>query len=563
MAKKISIRVTDPLNQYIKDILPMEKESLLETMARRQIMQPADCGGRGSCGKCRIRVIKGRMGITPQDKTIFSEEELRQGYRLACMAYPTENCTIQAGRVDTSDWTVVTESALNESTLNGYDLNGSALKGEDFQRVEKEAIPDRKALRKVISDREALPDVTLTGKDERLGIAIDLGTTTLAFALVALRTGKILRTHTAVNPQRLYGTDVISRIKASAEGRGKLLMVSIREALYKGSRILTDAAGRGFNFVEKIVISGNTTMLHLLMGYPCDSLGSYPYLPFKAGTIHTTFRELFGNGISVPVTLLPGISAFIGGDVTAGLLACGYDRAEKPCLLIDLGTNGEMAIGNRERILTASTAAGPAFEGGNISCGTGSIPGAISRVSIANGKPRFETMGSQPPIGICGTGVIELAAELLKAGLMDGTGLLAEPYFGRGYPVAGFFFTQKDIRELQLAKAAVRAGMETLIKLYGITYGELHKVYLAGGFGYRINLDKAVCIGLLPEELIGKTVPAGNTSLAGVILSLTEDAAPNRMDRILSAAEEIHLANEEGFEDLFIGSMNFSETAAF
>ena len=270
-------------------------------------------------------------------------------------------------------------------------------------------------------------------------------------------------------------------------------------------------------------------------------------------------RELLRR---VPVTLLPGISAFVGADLVAGLALCGYDSSEKPSLLIDFGTNGEIGLGCRDRILVTSTAAGPAFEGGNITCGVGSIPGAIRHISLAQELAVYETIGSRPPVGLCGTAVVDLAAELFRTGKIDETGLFNQEYFEEGFSVFRHMdmegrFTQKDIRELQLAKAAVRAGIEILLLRYGITGHQVDKVYLAGGFGFSMNIDNAVRIGLLPEEMKNRIIQIGNSSLAGAIRYATDADFADRVERIRLISKEIALSADTDFYDLYLEYMAF------
>jgi uncharacterized 2Fe-2S/4Fe-4S cluster protein (DUF4445 family) len=386
-----------------------------------------------------------------------------------------------------------------------------------------------------------------------------------------------------VNPQRVYGADVISRMRASKEGTLEQLRDIIRSSLSEGIISAIREVGIEASQLKQIAIAGNTTMIHLLMGYSCETLGVYPFLPVNIDTITLKFKDLFfqdlrlvnkynnfseeGNNLlqliqELPVVILPGISTFVGGDIVAGLAVCGYHTSEEICLLIDLGTNGEIAIGNKERILVTSTAAGPAFEGGNISCGVGSIPGAISRVSLEADHITLETIGEQKPIGICGTGVIELVSELFRNGVIDETGLLIEEYFKSGYPIVeseevSIRFTQKDIRELQLAKAAVRAGIEVLLKRYGVTYQQLEKVYLAGGFGFYLDIDKAIKISLLPEEFRDKIFLSGNSSLAGAVQYASNTDFTKRVEDILAKSQEIHLSNDEDFNKLYLEYMSF------
>jgi uncharacterized 2Fe-2S/4Fe-4S cluster protein (DUF4445 family) len=313
-----------------------------------------------------------------------------------------------------------------------------------------------------------------------------------------------------------------------------------------------------------LAIAGNTTMRYLLLGSPCEVLGRYPYTPVETGTLKLPLYEATGSSsLDAPVIILPGISAFVGGDIVAGLFFCGFDQSDKPSLFLDLGTNGEIAVGNKDRLLVSSTAAGPAFEGGNISCGIPSIEGAICSIKIEEEKIEYQTIGNKEPAGICGTGMIELVSELLRHGLIDETGLLCEKYFVKGFEVAKacdgnpIVFTQKDIRKIQMAKAAVRAGLETIIREYGITYGEIDKVYLAGGFGYKINIEKAVHIGLIPKELSDKILTVGNSALGGAIRYLLEERSFDRTEHIVKTAGELYLSNHKDFDRIYIGHMNF------
>ena len=267
--------------------------------------------------------------------------------------------------------------------------------------------------------------------------------------------------------------------------------------------------------------------------------------------------------VRAEVTLLPGISTYVGADISAGLLSCGFDRLEEPCILIDLGTNGEMAMGNKDRILVTSTAAGPAFEGGNISCGMGSVPGAICKVRIQDNGAEVATIGDKPPVGLCGTGVIETVCELLEQELIDETGMLEEDYFDDGYELARtpegepIVFTQKDVREIQLAKSAVRAGVETLMRRYGVTPGEVCHVYLAGGFGYKIDLAKTIAIGMLPEEFAEKTAAVGNSSLGGAVEYLAGPEAGRRLTQIVERSTEIELSSDKDFNQFYTDYMFF------
>lgn len=370
---------------------------------------------------------------------------------------------------------------------------------------------------------------------------IDIGTTTLAVARVDLTNSEIISQSSRINHQRIYGADVISRIQAANNGK----LIELQKFITEDIKALLEDVNHGED--DEIIVSGNTTMEHLLLGYPCSSLGVAPYTPVNISLQHN------GNTI-----ILPGISTFVGADIVSGIYALEMNKRDKISVMIDLGTNGEIAIGNREKMLVTSTAAGPAFEGGNISCGCASIPGAISKVMINKDKSSvIETIGGKAAIGICGTGVIDIAAQLLEAGLIDETGLLDNVYFKEGYVLEGdICFSQKDIREVQLAKSAIRAGLETLIKEYGASYDEIETMYLSGGFGKKIDIENACRIGLIPVELAKKTVATGNTSLAGTIKFAINDSEEDIID-LTAKCREISLAESREFNELYMENMYF------
>ena len=506
----------------------------------------AVCGGKGRCGKCKVHVLTGNAAVTSEDEKCFTVSELEAGWRLSCLMFPTEDITIAFDLNDESEFEAVSEFA--QENFNRTACSQS----RDFSEI---------------------------------NIAIDIGTTTIAFALLTENSGEILHAVTILNSQRKYGADVISRIQKSVAGEKAALQDCIRKDLQQGIGQLVKEAGIDRKDVKQIAISGNTTMGHLLMGYDCDSLGVFPFTPVNVDFIHMNGEELL-EGTADPaaerqspaaeVTLLPGISAFVGGDITAGMSACGFMDSNDICLLVDLGTNGEMALGNKETILVTSTAAGPAFEGGNIEWGTGSVSGAICSVKIKEGsqgtpestnqswyQAEIRTIQDAVPVGICGTGVVESVAELVRTELVDESGLLDDDYFDDGFPLAEtadgkqIVFTQKDVREIQLAKAAVRAGIETLLIRYGIDKDKVARVYIAGGFGYRLDLEKAVYIGMLPEEFADRIEAVGNSSLAGTIKYLQNVDAEAELKELVEISEEINLSADKNFNDFYMEHMMF------
>lgn len=491
-----------------------EGETLLEALRRQSVFLTALCAGRGVCGKCRVRVTEGELAPTREDRATLAADLIEAGWRLACTARPEGDLTI----------------ALPEDEADTFRVLGAKGSGKRSAGAVR--------------------------------IAIDVGTTTLALALIDARTGSMLDVYTAVNRQRSFGADVISRIEAANNGSLAALRDCIREDLARGIASLLPG---GCENLSQIAVAGNTTMLHLLMGHSCRTLGVSPFDPVELYPADRTVRELLGGRVDsdAPARLLPGISTFVGADIVGGLLRCGFDRLEEPWLLIDLGTNGEMALGTKDRLLCTSTAAGPAFEGGNILWGTGGVSGAIDSVSISENRASVTTIGGAPACGICGTGVIGAAAALVESVLVDDTGLLADDYFDEGYPLATaadgrpIVFTQKDVREIQLAKAAVRAGMETLILRAGLSASDIRRVCLAGGFGAKLDVSRAVAIGLLPAELEGVVEAVGNTSLDGAALYMAEADAPGRALALAKHAQELSLAADLDFQRLYVDYMYF------
>lgn len=524
----IPVKVIDGGNAYI--IMVKEKESILDALIAQDRSISAVCGGTGRCGKCKIQVLSGYLPASTADKAYFNEEELKAGMRLSCKAYPSEPLQI----------------ALQFRKETTFEVLS------DFDQEER---PERTS-KAESADQESA----------ELGIAIDIGTTTIAVQLVNPATGQKLATHTTINHQRTFGADVISRIMASAQGKQDELQTLIRGDIAEGVRSVTAKAGVEPAQITEVVIAGNTTMIHLLMGYDCKGLGEFPFTPVNISQIADTYESIIGDEfLKATVYILPGISTFVGGDIVAGLYTCNFDKKEEYGLLIDLGTNGEIALGNREKIMVTSTAAGPAFEGGNIAFGVGSIEGAISGVTIDETGTHIRTIADKEPEGICGTGVIEAVSELVKAELVDETGCLEEDYFDDGYPLAvqkdgtRIVLTQEDIREIQLAKAAVRAGVETLFLRYGITKKEVSHVYLAGGFGFKLDCSKAIQIGMLPQDFADKIETVGNSSLGGAVKFLMEKESRDRVDAIGCGAQEINLSADKDFNQLYMDAMYFEE----
>lgn len=447
------------------------------------------CNGRGSCGKCRVHFLTGAPLPSHADRLHLSADELRKGIRLSCTAGLVQDCEVVLCWEKASRMTVVMEADVPWQSVGANQadcVDGVPGTGEQHE-----------------------------GADEESGcfVAVDIGTTTVAMQLAEASSGKILATHCFMNPGRIYGADIVSRIQAACSGSLKQMQGELQSMLTEGIHILLDAVEGNAKYV---VCAGNTAMEHILEG---DGLEGMRTAPFDAGNI--SLRELEMDGYRV--ILMPGVSAFVGADIVAGVYACGMQQAEKPCLYLDLGTNGEMVLGCRGRMLATAVAAGPAFEG-NVTA------------------------------GVYGADMTAMIAGLLQRGILDRTGLLQEPYFQTGIELDGIRLTQQNVREFQLAKAAVRCGVEELLEAYGIEAEEVEHVYLAGGFGYFLKEEDALCTGILPREFAGRVISVGNAALAGAVrFGRLQD---EELSRLAESIAVINLAEQEQFGEHYLSLLD-------
>ncbi|MCR5093134.1 MAG: ASKHA domain-containing protein [Lachnospiraceae bacterium] len=420
--------------------------------------------------------------------------------------------------------------------------------------------------------------------ENSFGIAVDIGTTTVVAAKIA-PDGTQTASTACLNSGARFGSDVMSRIRAASEGRADELQKLLQSDI---TGLIVQLVSEEEGAPRSIVLAGNTTMLHLLRGYDCSCLGRSPYTPVSIAAEEHTAEEMF-PGISAPLArtrtiLLPGISAFVGADIVSGLFAtdCMRKSAGRTILFIDLGTNGEMALISGDRITVCSTAAGPVFEGAGIRDGMRGGPGAIERVVLvpvaggmsgsekaAPAQARCRVIGGEMPAGICGSGVLEAVSELARLRLIDRDGLLEEPWFSEGFPLAkreddtDIRLYQEDIRAVQLAKAAIRAGMQTLLTSQGLARDAADEVLVAGAFGGALTFSRLGPLGMFPEELLSMAVAVGNTSLRGAAkvaaacLSDQDGQVLAELDRICSAAAELRLAGRQDFEALYLNALTF------
>lgn len=392
---------------------------------------------------------------------------------------------------------------------------------------------------------------------ESYGCAIDIGTTTVTVLVFRLGNNELLADASQLNHQAAHGSDVLSRIDAANQLGVEPLQRLIVDQL---AAMLRETLGRARvdgSKVTRLTITGNTTMLHLLTGLPVRSLGVFPFTPetlFGYALPASTLFEFLDNA---ELYLPPGISTYVGPDIVCGLLTTGLGLHGKSELLVDVGTNGEMALAARGHVWCCSTAAGPAFEGAEISAGMPALPGAIDDVWVSDGKISFATIGHKRPKGICGTGLISAIDAYLDTGVIDETGAMDRTSVEVG--TSHITITQGDVRKLQLAKAAIAAGIDTLLHEAGLRAEGLDTLHLAGGFGSYLQPLPAAGIGLIPRALVEKSTPAGNTALTGAVLLTLSVAARTAAEERAAGASEVALATHPVFMDRYIENMAFRE----
>lgn len=469
-------------------------ETILEALARAGIAVSAPCGGLGRCRKCAVRAT-GELAC--EDGARLDGQTV-----LACRTRLTGDARVR----------------VSESKAEILKTGVSA--GEE-------------------TDGEA-----------GLGVSVDVGTTTLAAYLVERSTGRVLASDARLNPQRPHGADVISRLSFAIESEENavLLQREILAAIDEMTRSMLERAGRAGEEIRCRALVGNTVMMHLLGGYPARPLAFAPFTP-----AYTALHEKELGGVR---TILGGcISGYVGADTLAAALACGLDERDENAMLIDIGTNGEIMLKKDGRCFACSCAAGPAFEGAHIACGTGAVAGAIDHARVENGEIVYTTIGGGEATGICGSGLIDLTAALLERGDITPMGRMA----GDVRLSERVYLARSDIREVQLAKAAIASGIRILAEQAGAALADIEKVYLAGGFGNFIGLDSACRIGLFPAELRAKIVPVGNAAGSGSVRLLVSEQARRRVEALRQATRCVELAATPDFNDVYTDELLFED----
>lgn len=563
----------------IKTISVTKYSTILQAIRQAGISFETPCSGIGSCGKCRV-IAKGELEAPEADEKKFID--MRKGERLACIAKISGDTEIEIISKDKSIKTInsgITCDAEVDSSIksvclgsiNGntnYEINNVSLlkKIEQFENDSNYAEYKNQLYGVIYNDE--LIDVC-TKKAEILAVAVDIGTTGVSAYLISLETGEILKKTSALNPQTEFGGDVITRMAFCMENEGgtlKLQKLIVDEINTLIERMLTDNFKK--NQIYNAVIAGNTTMLHLFLGINPSSMAKAPYRPVFLNPVIINPEQV---GILInpfgKITILPGASSYVGADIVSGIAASGFNKKKYNSLFIDIGTNGEIAAICNGRMICTSTAAGPALEGMNISCGSRAENGAIETFKIDESyKISYSTIGNSEASGICGSGLIDLVSELLKRKIILKNGRFNPDIDGRissrikdkkFYITDKVFLSQKDIRQIQLAKGAIAAGIKMLLKKINMPVEELRVVIIAGAFGYHINADSILNIGLIPEGFTGKILFAGNTSIEGARLAAINKKYFEEMNAIKNQMETLELSTDSEFQDYFIKELNF------
>ncbi|MCF7791398.1 MAG: ASKHA domain-containing protein [Victivallales bacterium] len=607
---EVSTSVSLFLPQLNQTIIARHEKTILEILNENNIAIYAPCGGQGICGKCRV-IIHGDINpLSIAEKEILSADEIKQGIRLACETY-----IYSAAEVKLLSTSLRNHTKEVISSQSQYPSNS---------RISKQLInPEKPTLENSLSSTECitkklngkyfpfkianklsgintLKPVTVTSYNNEIisidngdttkykyGVAIDIGTTTVACYLMDLNTGEQLSVQSIQNPQGGYGADVISRINYCLDFKTgtNTLTKCIRHALNKLIKFVADEAKIKKKYIYDCVIVGNTTMHHLFLGINPKTLSELPFNPVLRECISVQASDLGINTVNrnAKLTFLPNIGGFIGADTFGCVIEANLIEKFHECrILIDLGTNGEIILSSYKGIFACSTAAGPAFEGTNISCGMQAFDGAINSIRIDE-NITYKTIGGIPPTGICGSGLIDAVSELKKTGLLKKSGKLAEieeiesealrkRIISKGrrkkeiiiVPAEETKFnesitiSQKDIREIQLAKAAIRAGINILLKSAGLNSDEIYEILLAGAFGNFISEKNALNISLFPEIDISNIISLGNAAGGGAKIFLCDKHyTKEKVNADFKKIKHIELSTHPDFQNEFVDNMFF------
>ncbi|MGZ5514605.1 MAG: ASKHA domain-containing protein [Candidatus Aminicenantales bacterium] len=563
-------------------------EILADVLVRTGIPMSLYCHGRGVCGKCAVRILSGPLPFPGAlEASLLEARGLGPDHRLACLYAVRSDVTVETLPGSRLERIAVLDTGLPSAAYVDPAVKKLALVLEKPSLFAPTAVadtlraqlkspglvlslaalsklggttigPSRPISAVLYDDLEVLDIEPEEAGREAFGLAVDLGTTAIAAELVDLRTGRIVDRESAVNAQSAFGADVVSRITFAFENPDNL-----RRLRNAAVQLINDLAGTMCrrsgvprHRIYDAVVAGNSAMNHILCGIAVDSLALAPFHavfsvlpPLAAGEIGFALHP------QARVYISPNIKSFVGGDITAGLVASEFAAAPGSGLFIDLGTNGEIVLKKNSEFVATSTAAGPAFEGMNISCGMLAVPGAIQRAAWDNGF-KFRTIEDLPPQGVCGSGLIDILAGALARGLVGHDGRIVGPE-KRIRLTERLALTQQDVRDVQLAVAAVRSGVQLMLREFRLKVADLDRVLVAGAFGSSLDIGNAVSLGLLPDVPADKIAFIGNASLAGARLLLVSRPARTVAETLAAKISHVSLATRSDFQDEFVQALEF------
>lgn len=589
-------------------------QNLLEAARRSAVEIISLCGGIGACDSCKIRVVSGLVSEPSLiEGEIFDESELKDGFRLACQVYPLSDLKIEipaeslstSQRLQLEGQNIAIEPSLSvttfqiqvpKPTLNDLRSDSQRIKDEIVKKAKISQLEfDYRTLKyagHVLRENQWRVCIVLHGNriiailphnSTIYGIAVDIGTTKLAAYLVDLSTGSIVARAGSMNPQISYGEDVISRIaftNSETQGRQKLQRLLIDAINDLIAELSLKAQKSGYQITRDQIIDavvvGNTAMHHLFTGLPVEQLGSSPYVPSHGKAMLIPSRELgLQIGEGAQVYLPPVIAGYIGADHVAMLIATSTYNMDETCIALDIGTNTEITLRHEGKLYSCSCASGPAFEGAHIKEGMRAAPGAIERVQIEGGEIRYHTIGSGSPIGICGSGILDAVAEMLNENILDRRGrfmmedkrviqtnheamfiLVDKDSSGNGRTI---YIHREDVNEIQLAKGAIRTGIETLLKEAGIEANHIKKFIIAGAFGTYLGIDSAVRIGMFPSIPQERYFQVGNAAGNGAVMLLLSKELRSITETIVDKVRYIELSNHPIFHSEFAKALLFDK----
>ena len=570
-------------------------QSLLDCARQLSVDVVSICGGIGNCERCKVQVVSGQVSKpTLEEEASLTQDEIRQGYRLACQAYPLGDVRLhlppesltapQRTQVEGLEVDVIPDPPVR-----GLDAHLSAPKldsptADDLNLWNALVLPSgtidftvQQTLSRTLRELSWNARVALRGDEvialdaipaRWLGLAVDIGTTKIAGYLLDMETGKTLASKGMMNPQISYGEDVISRIAAASKSEASAIQLQslLAEALNQLVIELCAEIDADPGHIVEAVVVGNTAIHHLFLRLPVRQLGLAPYVPAIRSAVDIKAREI---GLRIApggyVHLLPNIAGYVGADHVAMLLATRLDQAERTTLAIDIGTNTEICLNHRSRLRSVSCASGPAFEGAHIRFGMRAAPGAIEHVRLSGGRLEIQTIGGEIPVGICGSGLLDVVAQLRLNNVLDRNGKMGtdlHPLVRDHNGMLEFVLvenegqqpitiSQKDVRELQLAKAAIRLGIQALVAAEGLTENDIEQVVIAGAFGTYINVESAITIGMLPSLPLERFTQVGNAAGTGARLALISQSQRGRAQEIAQQDGYIELAAVPNFNRKF------------